>query len=266
MRRQGKRAKCAVAVFLGLSLLAVILAGTSLAEVDQKGNLIGSFHGGISPSKLPRTESAPVAVQMGGKIKTVDKSIPPKLTQIDLEINSHGKIDTKGLAKCPLGRLNKISTAGAKKVCGEALVGHGNVTSRVSLPGQGVFASNGQLLAFNGTYKGRQAVFGHVESGPPLPLTYVIVFELTKAKGTFGTRLIGALPEIASEYGYISSFDISLGRRYRYQGEKRSFVSASCPAPSGFTAAVFPLARASYVFENGTVLSSLLERTCKVRR
>jgi len=258
------RAKLALALALGA---LVVLTGAlgAQAEQDQKGDLVGLFHGGISPQKLPRSTPAPISVQMGGKIKTTDKSTPPKLLQIVLEINRNGKIQTKGLGTCSLGKLNSVSAATAKKTCADALIGHGNVTSRVSLPGQGAFASNGSLLAFNGRYKGKMAVLAQVESGPPLPLTYVIPFAVRKSHGTFATKLIGTLPEIASEYGYISAFDLSLGRTYRFHGKKLSYASAACPAPKGFTLATFPLARSSYVFEDGRTLSSTLTRSCKVR-
>lgn len=248
-----------------LALLALALSASAGAEQDQKGNLVGSFHATISPSRLPRTGTAPVSVQMGGKIKTTDRTTPPKLTMIDLKINSRGKIQTKGLGRCTLGQLAALTSAQAKRACADALIGHGNVTSRVSLPGQGAFASNGALEAFNATYKGHPAVFAQVESGQPLPLSYTIVFTVAKTHGTFGTELLGTLPPIASEYGYITAFDLSLGRRYTYRGQQLSYASASCPAPKGFGAIAFPLAKASYEFADGRVLSSVLERTCKVR-
>jgi hypothetical protein len=243
-----------------------LAAAPSGAELAKKGNLIGSFHGSISPSALPRSGSAPVSVQMGGKIKTTDRTTPPKLTEIVLQINSHGLIQTRGLGRCTLAQLNALSSAQAKRRCSDALIGHGNVTSRVSLPEQGAFASNGALNAYNATYKGHQAVLAQVESGQPLPLAYVIVFEMKKTKGTFGTELDGALPPIASEYGYITAFDLSLGRRYAYHGRKLSYASASCPAPQGFTKVAFPMAKASYEFADGRVLASKIERTCEVRR
>jgi hypothetical protein len=257
--------KTATAALVGAALALLCAAAVAGAAQDQKGTLIASFNGGISPQKLPRTEVAPVTVQMGGKIKTTDKSTPPKLEQIILEINANGKIQTKGLPSCALGKLNSVSAASAKKTCAGALIGHGNVTSRVSLPGQGAFASNGSLLAFNGTYKGKAAIFAQVESGPPLPLTYVIVFEVKKEGGTFGTKLIGTLPEIASEYGYISAFDLSLGATYSSHGKKQSYASASCPAPKGFPGASFTFAKAGYVFAGGTTLSAKLAGSCKVR-
>ncbi len=225
-----------------------------------------AFHGDISPRKLPRTGTAPIAVQMGAKIKGTDPANPPVLERIVLEINSHGTLQSKGLAKCPLAKLNAISgSAEARKACGDALVGHGNVTSRVILPGQGAFASNGPLLAFNGTYKGKQAIFAQVATGAPLPLTYVIVFEVSKTKGTFGTRLSATLPPIASEYGYISAFDMSLSRRYASGGQELSYASAGCPAPKGVNAASFSLAKASYEFIGGRSLAQTLVRDCKVR-
>jgi hypothetical protein len=250
-----------------LALLAVLgIAVMAQAEVAKKGNLIVTFHGEIAPRKLPRAGTAPVSVQMGGKIKTADKSTPPKLERIILDINSHGVLQTKGLPTCSLSKLETISSAGARKSCGEALVGHGNVTSRVSLPGQGAFASNGALQAFNGKYKGATAIFAQVVSGPPLPLTYVIVFEVKKTKGTFGTSLVGTLPQIASEYGYISAFDLSLKRTYTYRGKKLSFASGTCPAPKGFPGASFPFAKVSYEFAGPITVSEKLVRECKVRR
>lgn len=259
MLRGSKRALLGVAA---IALLA--LASLASAEVAKKGNLLVSFHGEISPQKLPRRGLAPVGVQMGGKIKTTDKSVPPKLLRIVLDINSHGRLQEAGLPTCSLPKLESISSKGAKKACGEALVGHGNVTSRVSLPGQGAFASNGVLQAFNGKFKGAPAILAQVASGPPLPLTYVIVFAIKKTKGTFGTSLVGTLPQIASEYGYISSFDLSLKRTYSSHGKKLSYASASCPAAQGFPGASFPFAKVSYEFE-GISVSEKLIRECKVR-
>jgi hypothetical protein len=232
-------------------------------EVVREGNLQGSFNGGISPSRLPRAELAPISVTMGGKVMTTDRTVPPKLETITLQINRQGHLESKGLPTCTLAKLNSLAAAQAKKVCEGALVGHGNVTSRVSLPGQGAFASNATLQAFNGRLNGRPAVLAQVASGAPLPLSYVIPFEVRHQSGTFGTALVATLPPIASEYGYISAFSLSLGRRYEVHGQKRSFASASCPVPEGFTRAPFAFAKASYAFADGRTLSTTLTRECK---
>jgi hypothetical protein len=89
------------------------LAGNGATVVREKG-LTVSFNGGISPRKLPRDGKAPVGVQMGGKIKSVDHE-PPILKKIILDINREGVIQTRGLQLCPLGRLKNASQAGARR-------------------------------------------------------------------------------------------------------------------------------------------------------
>lgn len=253
---------CACAALV-ISALAITAAS---AEVVREGTLQVSFNGGISPQKLPRDELAPVTVLMNGKITTTDRSTPPKLEKIVLAINKEGVLDDKGLPTCSIAKLNSLSSAQAKKACAASLVGHGNVTSRVSLPGQGAFASTGELLAFNGKLHGKPAVLAQVASKAPLPLTYVIPFEVKKSGGNFGTTLIGTLPPIASEYGYISAFSLALSRKYTFKGEQHSYASASCPAPEGFPGASFPFAKAEYQFAEGISMHSTLVRECKVKK
>src|SRR5262249_35246008 len=200
------------------------------------------------------TGAARVGVKRGGKIKTTDHTAPPKLEKIVLEINRHGKLQTKGLPTCSRGKLRSISSQGAKRACGNALIGSGSVTSRVSLPGQGAFASIGKLQAFNGVHHGKPAIFAQVASGAPLPLTYVIDFEVKKKGGEFATQLVGTMPPIASEYGFISAFNLLLRRQYSFHGEQLSYASAGCPAPSGFSQINFKFAKASFQFADGRVL------------
>jgi hypothetical protein len=250
---------------VGILVCALAVTGAS-AEVARQGTLQVSFNGGISPQKLPRDELAPVTVLMNGKITTTDRSAPPKLEKIVLAINKEGVLDAKGLPTCSIARLNSLSSSQAKQACSGALIGHGNVTSRVSLPGQGAFASSGELLAFNGKLHGKAAVLAQVASKAPLPLTYVIPFEVKKSGGSFGTTLVGTLPEIASEYGYISAFSLALSRKYTFKGKPHSYASASCPAPEGFPGASFPFAKAEYQFAEGISMHSTLVRECKVKK
>ncbi len=252
------------ALLCAATLLALLIAGPVRAELAQNGNIQVAVSGGIFPLKLPRTTLAPVAVQMGAKITTTDKSTPPELKTIALDVNKHGVLDTAGLPTCPLAKLNSISSEGARRACGAAMVGHGNVTSRVSLPGQGAFATNGPLLAFNGRYKGHQAVFAQVATGAPLPLTYVIVFQVKKVSGTYGTAFVAQMPPIASHYGYISAINLSLRRTFTDGARKRSFMSADCPAAKGFKGAFFAFAKASFGFADGRTVTATLERQCTV--
>ena len=249
---------------LGL-FLSLALAAVAMGESATNGTVTIFSHGSIAPVKLPRSGLAPVGVQIGAKIKSNNGEKPPRLSKIVLEINSHGVIDSDGLALCTLGKLHNSSAARAKKVCGDAEVGHGNVTSRVGLPGQGEFASNGPLLAFNGRYHGKQAIFAHVTSKGTLAITYVIIFVVKKTHGTYGTSLVADVPSIASGSGYISAFDLSLKRRFHVHGETRSYVSASCPLAKGVPIGSFNLARSTYMFEDGSKVTSPLRKECKAR-
>jgi hypothetical protein len=251
----------ALALILTLGLTAAAAGG----ETAGKDGIQIRFHGSIAPVKLPRKNLAPVGVQMGAKIRSTNGQKLPRLAKIVLDINSHGVIDSRGLARCTLGKLHNSSAARARRVCGDAEVGHGNVTSRVGLPGQEEFATNGPLLAFNGRYKGKPAIFAHVTSKGTLAITYVIIFVVKKTRGTYGTSLVAKVPPIASGAGYISAFDLSLKRRFHVHGQRHSYVSASCPLPSGVNIGEFNMARSTYVFEDGTKISSPLRRNCKAR-
>jgi hypothetical protein len=251
---------------LALTLcLTLALASVAVAEIGSNGKIKILFHGSIAPVKLPRSTMVPVGVQIGAKIKSTNGEQPPRLSKIILEINKHGVIESQGLPTCSLGKLRNSSAARAKKVCGGAEVGHGNVTSRVALPGQPAFSSNGPLLAFNGRYKGKPAIFAHVTSQGTLAITYVIIFVVKKIHGKYGTALVADVPAIASGSGYISAFDLSLKRRYHVHGQRRSYVSASCPLPPEVNIGEFKMSRSTYEFEDGTKISSTIERPCKAR-
>lgn len=246
-------------------LSALLCAGIAQAGLSQKGTLVVSFEGGVFPSTLPRTNPAPVQVQMSGSIKTTDKSIPPRLERISLDINRFGSLSSKGLPTCPLAKISTGTSASAKAACGPSLIGHGNVTSRVAFPSQEPFLSNGGMEAFNGTIHGRPAIFAQVSSSAPLALTYVIIFEVKKTHGTFGTALDATIPSIASGYGQITSFFMTLGRKFTSHGHSGSYASAKCAAPNGVKEVGFALAKATYGFAGGITMSNELHNKCKAK-
>lgn len=263
--RQGITKKIALLLTSAAIAAALALAAIAQAGISQTGDLQVSFDGGLRPSTLPRTKPSPVTVEMSGSIKTTDKSVPPRLARISLQINSHGSLNPRGLPTCNLASISSGTGAAARRVCGSSLIGHGNVTSRIAFPSQEPFLSIGGMEAFNGTYKHRPAIFAQVSSQTPLSLTYVIVFEVKKTRGRYGTALNATLPPIASGYGEISSFYMTLGRKFSSRGHKASYASASCPAPKGISEVGFDLARATYEFEGGITMSNELNKQCKAK-
>jgi hypothetical protein len=250
-----------------LAMLALLLVGTTSlarAEVVQRGGLRVSFDGRLSPKALPRTGSAPVRVAVATKIDSVKGSVPPRLRTMTIAINRYGRFDPGLLPACTLRDIQPSTTENALAACGDSLVGQGTFSAKVLLSRQAPFPSAGKLYAFNGVVDGRPAILAHVYGEEPVPTSFTLVFELRHSGGTFGTVLHASLPEVTGDSGYITGLSLNLGKTVRSHGKVRSYLSASCPAPKGFTRAVFPFAKASLDF-GARKIDSTLTRDCKVR-
>ena len=256
--------KSAAAVVAALCFLAT--SSLAAAEVTQEGNLRVSFTGGIAPNALPRKGSAPVKVAFGGEIKTIDGGQPPQLRTISLAINRAGRLDYHGLPACHYHQINPASTKEAIETCPDSVIGNGTFSAHVVLPEQSPFPSTGEVTAFNGIFHGRHVIFVHVFGTTPLPQSQVIVFEIGRTGGTYRTTLTGELPQVAAEWGYVSGLSLTLGRIFRYKGQRRALFTAACPAPSGFTAATFSFAKAEFGFEDGRQLGVTMTRVCHAKR
>ena len=74
------------------------------------------------------------------------------------------------------------------------------------------------------------------------------------------------VPAIASGSGYISAFDLSLKRRLpRPRPEAQLRLRLVPAAARQSSSANFKFARSTYIFDDGTKISSDLERNCKAR-
>lgn len=259
-----RRARRTVVV---LALATFVSASSAArAELVQEGNLRVGVSGNLSPKHLPRTGAAPIAVTVRGGIATLDGSLPPQLQRLRIELNTHGRLQTRGLPKCRIGQIHPASTARALSACRPALVGRGSFSVDVVLGGQQPYPTKGRLLVFNGTYKGRPALLGQIYSPHPFANSFVIPFQVSRLeRGRYGVALTARLPRAFTNWGYVTGLEMRLSRRYSYRGRMRSFISAGCPAPTGFPSAVFPLARTTFAFDNGTKLTLPLVDDCQVR-
>ena len=251
------------ALVLILALVGLSLSALASAETIQKGNLRVAFDAKLAPQRLPRVGGAPVAVSVTTKIAAVGGGRPAQLKRIAIAINAHGRLDSTGLPVCDISDIQPATSAKALGACRGALVGQGHLSAQVALARQGVYPSEGKLLAFNGTYEGKPAILAHVYGEEPVPTSVTLPFVITKTKGTFATTLTATFP--AADANFVTGIDLNLQRTYTYKGKRRSYASAGCPAPKGFSGASFPFAKASYAFAGGKKLSSTLRRSCGVR-
>lgn len=254
------------AIPIAVAAAALLAAGLASAELSQNGNLRLMFSGRIAPKTLPRTNSAPVTIRVSGAIGTADGQRPPELSKMAIAFNRYGKVSTLGLPVCPPEDLEQTTAKIAREACGGALVGHGKFKANVALPGRDIFPVVGDMLAFNSSKNGKPAMLLHIYGSNPVPLVIVLTFRIVRVKtGTFGTIFVARIPKIASQLGYVTNLNLTFGRRYTYEGERRSFLSARCAAPAGFPGAIFTLARGSFNFTNGQRISTSLARNCWVR-
>src|SRR5262245_8212652 len=250
--RAGKRA---IRLALAAAAALTVSVGVARAEFSQLGNLVVVFDGGVAPHSLPRDQQAPISMVIGTSFSTTDGSRPPALRRLTLDLNRHGRLFAGGLPSCTVDQLRTATTAQALRRCRGALVGRGHVSSAIEFPEQAPFPAEGALLAFNGNH-GR-SIITHVYGTNPLPTTYVLPFRIVRQRsGPYGTHLLAEFPSIASDWGYVKDFSLTLRRTFRSHGRKQSYLTAACAVPNGYHAALFPLARATYNFDGDRTTST----------
>ena len=251
-------------VLLGL-FAACYLTGSATAERSQKGNLIVSLDGGVSPATLPRHRPAPVAVQLAGRVITTDRTPLPRVNWIRLELSWRGVLDTRGLPVCPKARLVSADTRTALRRCRGAQVGKGSLYAEIFVPHQEPFELRAGLTAFNGrTAVGRRAVLVHAFATEP-PVSFTIPFSIHENDRTSRTILVALIRRNAGPWPHVANFNIAVSRRYNHEGERRSYLRASCPVPEHFTAGFLSFARATYSFQGGDELTTETVRSCRAR-
>jgi hypothetical protein len=227
------------AVGAGLALLA---AGAAAGSFDNRkehcvGVLCVGDNGGISPMKLPRHGGAPVTARIIGDVSTRDGSHPPAVQDLEAEIDRTIKVDAVGLPTCRENQLEASSSATARKVCGDAIVGSGQAEVEVAFPEQKPFRSTGPLLLFNGGVHGATTtVLLHAYVDVPAPIAVIVRATVTRIHdGRYGLLLKAHVPKVAGGAGSATAFSLKIGRRYAYKGQKKSFLRASCPTGSWAT-------------------------------
>jgi hypothetical protein len=254
-----------LALLVALGLLAGIVSSQvdrAGAERSQTGNLIFSLQGEISPLKLPRDRPAPISVRLHGSLRTDDGTTLPRVTQMELGLPQQGVIDTRGLPTCSARRLHSATTAGAIATCGDALVGRGRLRAEVVIPDQAPLSIDARLLAFNARVDGRHGVVMHA-FGEGVPVAVVIPFRFEQGSGRLGRTLVAELPRALGPWPRLATFEMTLSRRFEFQGRRRSYISASCPIPKALTAGFFSLARAGFTIAGGGHIGTAITRGCR---
>jgi hypothetical protein len=251
---------------LGAVATAALAASIAQADVFGGANVRASFSGWLQPRSLPRSEEAPIALHLKGRLWTTDGKPPPQLRRLTIAINRFGRVSTHGLPACRKGSITARSTAEALARCRGSLVGSGAFNAHIVIPSQAPFPARGRMLAFFSREDGRRVILAHIFGRDPVPTSNVLTLRFQRSQpGAFDTTMSLELPNVGEDWGHVSGFELSLHRRFSFRDRERSLITASCPAPKGFGAAVFPAAKGTYHLADGRVITRVVTGRCRVR-
>jgi hypothetical protein len=234
------------------AVLVMVAGGVAQAfkpTVVKAGNLVLTFNGGITPSKLPKNKEAPITLNVSGGIATADGSHPPALKEFIIETDKNGSINAKGLPTCKAGKIEATTTTTAKKACKSAIVGEGTTNVEVLFPESSPIPIKSKLLAFNGGFSGgKTTLFIHAYLSSPVAAAIVTTVKVTKIhNGRYGLKSIAAIPKIAGGAGSVTNFDLTIS--------KKGYLTAKCT--DGHLDA-----QGEAVFTDGTKAKGAVTRPC----
>jgi hypothetical protein len=257
------RGTCLAIAAVALGVVSWV-AVSARAEQSARGGVRAAFRGSFAPSSIPRHRLAPISLTLEGSVVGRDGP-PPRLRQITFAFGARGGLETAGLPVCPRARLRNATSRQALTRCGDALVGHGEITAEVPLSPSTPIAVRARALVFNGRHKGGPAAWVQAYSAAP-PAAFVLPFYLElPAQGTYGVLMRSPVGRSLGRWPRLRSFSITIGRRYRAGGERRSYLSAHCPLAPRLTQLSVPFARASYEFAPRPTIVQPIRRRCIVR-
>lgn len=241
-------------------LVALSLAANAAAEkpaVVEAGNLKLTFDGGFTPKALSKTKPTPIKLNVSGQIATKDGSHPPALKEFVLETDKNGGVDVKGYPVCKAGQLQSRDSSSAEKVCKAALLGTGTTGVQIQFPEQSPIPVNSKLLVFNGGEKGGTITFYiHAYITVPTPAAIVTTVKIKRIhNGRYGIKSIASIPKIAGGSGSVTSFSLSVDKKFIYRGKKVSVLTAKCPDGK-------LVAQGEAFFSDGTKAKAGVVRTC----
>jgi hypothetical protein len=189
----------------------------------------------ISPTKLSSVKFTPVALRFtlditGTGFGETTKSLPFPLASSQVKLPKDALVNSKGIPVCTPAKLENTTETAARAACKKAILGTGNASAQVELPGQGPIPAPAPVTAFNGPIQGGNPVFIiHAYTTVPAPTTFVVPGVFAKVGGGYSRGATFIVPPIAGGYGTLIHFDLTTGKKLYGKGKrKHAFGSARC--------------------------------------
>jgi hypothetical protein len=246
------------AVFLAVAGCLLFAAGAGAALV-KVGPLVLRADGGFAPRDLPRHTYAPIHFQGHASIATTEPGPPPALQQAVIEFDRDGHLTTVGLPTCSPESLAGTTPEEARRKCRSSIVGVGDVSAEVALPGVNPVEETSPLTLFNGPkVGGNPTVVFHAQGTYPGTETYVVVMPIERLHGAYAYRTTLNVPQIANGFGSLTHVSVKIGKQYRFGGKARSYTAARCSDGVLST-------KGQFTFSDGTIIYGAVEKPCHVR-
>jgi hypothetical protein len=255
MGRKGPIARALLLSGCAAALGVVLLAGVAGAALIRGETVTLIANGGFTPVKLPRSHYAAISFKGHAEFRGHGGAPPPAIEQVILDFDREGRLVNRGLPTCTAEEIEETSPEEARRKCADAQVGTGHLDAVVSIGGLEV-PVHGPITLFNGPQEdGHPTVLVHTRLSEPTVQTYVIVVPIQRLRGGYRYRATIDVPVIANGAGAITHTDVEIGRRYRFEGKERSYVSARCRTHILRT-------RGRFTFADGSLMEGSVERYC----
>jgi hypothetical protein len=241
--------------------LALLIAATGAYALAVRGtSFVFSVSGGVAPTSLPHRAFAPIEFQ--GQVNIAPRggrAVPPALEVAVLDFDREGRLSTRGLPTCPVSAIAEATPQEARHICRSSIVGTGRLETAAALPGQGPVIASSPLTLFNGVRQnGDPTVVLHAQITSPVTQTFAVVVPIEKLSGSYGYRATIDVPPIAGGFGALTYIDVTVGRRYRANGQGRNYISARC------TRGLFE-ARGRFTASDGSHLALPFFKPCRAQ-
>jgi hypothetical protein len=249
-------AKVARALVLALVVAALAATTASGDEALVEVNNIGlRADAGFQPQTLPKRRFAPIQFEGHLEISARRGEGPVQLLEALVDFDRDGRLSVAGLPTCAPESIAQQGTAEARQTCRGAIVGTGHIGAGIASPA-GSLTERVPLTIFNGPALATgPSVVLHARTLLPTPQTYAILVPIERRQGGFRYRARLELPPLAGGLGALTHIDVKVGRRYKFQGRPRSYVSARCSDNVLQT-------HGHFLFADGTVIDGAIEKYC----
>lgn len=241
-----------------ISLWATSASGLTREVKIPISNVETVFGPSVTPKKLARVGATPIALDISGRIKTLDGSRPPAVKEFVLDLDRHIAIDARGLPVCKGGQRD-LRPVDLKSRCKHALVGKGRVGVQIQFPELPPISTESELIVVNaGSRKaGRTILYAVAYLTQPITTSFAMTIEITKHPR--GSRVVIEVPKLADGAGSLTYLKAKLKKRFTRNGEPVDFLTGSCTKGK-------LQSETTALFVDGTIIQGTALQTCVPRK